>query len=66
MGDLNFQNKLRELRGVRKSQAEYAKELGISTSAYVMYETGKREPSKNFIKIIKKKYPEIDTNIFFK
>jgi transcriptional regulator with XRE-family HTH domain len=48
-----------------KSPEEFAKELGISISLYTKIECGNRKPSKNVIGKIKKKYPCIDTNIFF-
>ena len=56
---------LKELRGVYKTQEQFAKELGISKTAYEKYERGEREPSKNFLKILKKKNPNLDMNIFF-
>lgn len=59
------QKTLKELRGHTKTQEKFAKELGVSTSLYVKYETGEREVSKNFIKKLKAAFPELDTNIFF-
>lgn len=44
---------------------DMAKQLEMSTSMYEKIEYGYREPSKKFIEKIKKKYPYIDTNIFF-
>lgn len=53
-----------KLRGNR-TQEEIAKELGISTSAYAMYETGKRIP-RDEIKIrIAKLYNKSVQYIFF-
>ena len=53
-----------KLRGDR-TQEEIAKELGISTSAYAMYETGKRIP-RDEIKIrIAKLYNKSVQYIFF-
>lgn len=56
---------LRELRGFNKTQKEFAKDLGISQSAYANLESGYRKLSNNMIAILKKHYPELDTNIFF-
>lgn len=56
---------LKELRGAHKTQEQYAKELGVSKTAYEKYERGERELSKNFLKVLKKKYPNLDMNIFF-
>lgn len=43
MSSLNIGKKLRELRGDR-TQAEIAAVIGISESAYSMYERGERVP----------------------
>lgn len=59
-------NELKELRGVRKTQEQFAKELGISKSTYEKYERGEREPSKKFLVRLKELYPDLDINIFFK
>ena len=56
--------KLKQLRG-DLTQEEFAKKLGISKSLYEKYERGDRELSKNFLKILKIIYPELDVNIFF-
>lgn len=42
-----------------------ADEIGISKSFYEKIETGVREPSSNFIKKLKKRFPQFDTNNFF-
>lgn len=39
-----FSQRLRELRG-NKTQAEVAQEIGLTSSAYSMYEGGRREPN---------------------
>lgn len=53
-----------KLRG-KRTQEEVAKELGISTSAYAMYETGQRIP-RDEIKIkIAKLYNRTVQYIFF-
>jgi DNA-binding XRE family transcriptional regulator len=57
--------RLRELRGVFRTQEQFAKELGVSRSLYQKYECGEREPSKSFLQKLKEKYPEIDLNDFF-
>lgn len=56
---------LRELRGFNKTQKEFAKELGISTSSYTLLECGYHKLSSNMIAILKKHFPELDINIFF-
>lgn len=56
---------LRELRGFNKTQKEFAKELGISKSSYAVLECGYRRLSNNMIAVLKKHFPELDTNIFF-
>ena len=44
---------------------EFADSIGVSKSLYEKIEYGFREPSRNFITRLKKKYPQFDTNIFF-
>ena len=56
--------KLIKLRKNR-TQAEIAKELGISQSTYAMYETGKRTPSDEVKKRIAKLYNKTVQFIFF-
>jgi len=56
---------LKKLRG-NKTQEQFATELGISISLYEKYERGEREFSKNFIKKLKRIFPDVDTNIFFR
>lgn len=64
--DIETQKKvLRELRGVHKTQEQFAKELGTSTSTYASIECGIREISVSLLQKIKTKYPELDINIFF-
>ena len=43
-----FASRLREVRG-SKSQAEFAKLLGVKTAAYGHYETGRTQPSVDVI-----------------
>ncbi|MEA4805056.1 helix-turn-helix domain-containing protein [Acetobacterium wieringae] len=61
---------MKELINLRKklnyTQKEMADYLGISVSYYAKIENNSKLPSYNFINIIKKKFPECDTNIFFK
>ena len=52
------------LRG-KKTQAEVAKLIGISQSAYAMYETGKRVPSDEVKIRIAKLYKRTVQSIFF-
>ena len=56
---------LKELRGVHKTQKEFAEELGVSESTYIKFETGEREVSKEFLKKVKSVFPDFDINIFF-
>ena len=56
---------LKELRGVHKTQKEFAEELGVSESTYAQLESGIREVSKSFLEKLKCKYPDFDINIFF-
>lgn len=64
--DIETQKKvLRELRGVHKTQEQFAQELRMPTSSYVAVELGFRKISTNFLQKIKNRYPEFDTNIFF-
>ncbi len=45
---------IREKQGLNKS--EFAREIGIPYTTYNNYETGKREPSSDFLKLISNKY----------
>ena len=54
---------LRQKKGL--SQKEFAKELGISGAYLSLIEKGERQISNNFIKKLKAKIPNLDTNIFF-
>ena len=56
--------KLKELRG-DKSQAEVAEALGISASAYAMYETGKRVPRDDLKVAIAKYFNTTVSYIFY-
>ena len=61
MGD-----KINNFRKEKKLTVEdFAKELGYSISAVTKFIYGEREPSKNFFKKIKKRFPDTDMNIFF-
>jgi transcriptional regulator with XRE-family HTH domain len=66
---VNTMSAIQELKLIRgstgKNPEEFAKELGISKSLYTKIECGNRKPSNNVISKIKKRYPFIDTNIFF-
>ena len=50
---------------MKKTPEEMAKELKISLSYYEKVEYGYIKPSRNFIDKFAKKFPMIDTNIFF-
>lgn len=54
---------LRKKKG--ETQAEVAKNLGISKSAYNMYETGKRTPSDNVKRKIAEHFNRTVQFIFF-
>lgn len=54
---------LRKAEGL--TQAEMAVALGVSHSFYTKIEAGDREPSREFLKKIKEKFPLCDMNIFF-
>ncbi len=56
-------NKLRSLRG-HKTQKEVAEALGISLSAYAMYESGARVP-RDEVKIRMARYFEQSVNDLF-
>lgn len=59
-------NKINEFRKLKNLTVDaFAKELGYSVSAITKLIYNQREPSKNFFKRLKKKYPDIDINIFF-
>lgn len=50
---MGFRNRLKELRENRKlSQAELAKAVGVSVGLIGMYESGKRNPSKEKLEAI--------------
>ena len=57
-------NKLRSLRG-NKSQAEVAKAVGISPSAYSAYETGLRNPRDDVKKRLAEYFHRTVAFIFF-
>lgn len=42
-----------------------ANEISVSKSFYEKIEMGIRKPSSNFIKKLKFRFPQFDTNIFF-
>lgn len=56
--------RLKELRG-NQSQAEVARAIGVSPSAYAMYETGKRVPRDDVKIRISKHFNRSVKNIFF-
>lgn len=56
-------NNLRKSLGL--SVEEFAKEMGYSISAITKFLYDEKEPGKNFFKKLKKKYPNVDLNIFF-
>ncbi|QEK11654.1 helix-turn-helix transcriptional regulator [Crassaminicella thermophila] len=55
--------KFRENKNLNKEQM--ASLLDISTSFYEKIEKGERNPSYNFIKKFKRKFPEADINYIF-
>lgn len=59
----------KKINDFRKSKnltiEEFAKVLGYSISAITKLIYGEREPSKNFFKKLKRKFPDVDINIFF-
>ena len=57
-------NRLRELRGTR-SQAEIAKDLGVTAMAISSYESGKRIPNDNMKVKLAEYYGANVTSIFF-
>lgn len=60
---------MEELKNFRMSMnftiLEMANEIGVSKSFYEKIESGIRKPSRNFIEMLKKRFPQFDTNIFF-
>lgn len=58
--------KINELRKSLNLTIEaFAKELKYSVSAVTKIIYNEREPSKNFFRKLKRRFPEIDMNIFF-
>ena len=60
---------MEELKKFRMSMnftiLEMSNEIGVSKSFYEKIESGIRKPSRNFIEMLKKRFPQFDTNIFF-
>jgi transcriptional regulator with XRE-family HTH domain len=56
--------KLKALRG-RKTQAQVAKDLGITASAYAQYERGDRVPRDDIKKAIAEYYDSSIAYLFF-
>ncbi len=52
-------------QSLNMSQPDFAETLGVSYSLYNKIESDFRKPSSNFIKKVKEKYPQFDTNLFF-
>lgn len=44
---------------------EFAQEIGVSKSLMEKIENGDRGTSRNFLKKLKKRFPQFDVNIFF-
>lgn len=63
MGTLNVGSKLRNLRG-NKTQSEVAEAIGISESAYSMYERGERTP-RDWIKTRIAEYYNVSVEFIF-
>ena len=61
--------KMHKLAEFRKmlglTQDKIASNINVSKSLYKKVEVGARKPSNSFISKIKKKYPQLDVNIFF-
>lgn len=64
MNNMVIAKKLVELRGER-TQAQIAQAIGVSTSAYGMYEIGQRMPSDEVKVRIAKFYKKTVQSIFF-
>ncbi|MFJ7953963.1 helix-turn-helix domain-containing protein [Lysinibacillus sp. NPDC096418] len=57
---------LKEFRqGVKLTQQEMAKNIGVSISMYEKVERGTIKASRNFIESVKSKYPHIDIDYIF-
>jgi predicted transcriptional regulator len=57
---------LKKFRNILNITAkEMAENIGVSKSFYEKIETGTRKASNSFISKLKKKYPQVDLNIFF-
>ena len=60
---------MEELKKFRMSMnftiLEMSNEIGVSKSFYEKIESGIRKPSRNFIEMLKKRFTQFDTNIFF-
>ena len=67
MGELIIRNqklyKLRKKRG--ETQEEVAESVGVSASAYCMYETGSRTPSPEVMKRLAKHFDRTVQFLFF-
>lgn len=48
-----------------ETTGEFAEILGVSKSLCEKVESGDREPSREFTKKLKKKYPQFDTNCLY-
>lgn len=60
-------NELKVLRQQKNlTQSKMAKILGFTKSHYVKIELGVRNPGFNFLKVLKRNFPEIDMNKVFK
>ena len=56
-------NQIRKSKGL--TVEEFAKRLGYSISAVIKIIYKEREPSKRFLKRLKREFPEADLNYFF-
>ena len=66
IGGLKMSEKINQFRKSKNLTIDdFAKKLGYSISAITKLIYGKREPSKNFFKKLKKEFPDTDLNIFF-
>ncbi len=63
MTDISDQiRQFRKYKGL--TQKEFSEQLGISEATVIRYETGKYEPSTQFYKQLKLKFPEADVSQF--
>lgn len=52
-------------KNLNLSVKQFAKTMGYSNSAMTKIIYGERQPGRKFLEKLKKKYPNVDMNIFF-